>query len=319
MSGSYRLRLLRRRLVQFIPVVLLSTVIVFGLMQLVPGDPAVTLAGDYATPERIQELRASYGFDRPLWEQYAVWLGNAVQGDLSTSLLSREEVTTLIRDRFPATILIAGGAVLLSLLIGVPLGMLAATRARTPVDAAVTGLSSLGVAVPNFWLAMILVAIVALNWQLLPATGAVPITQDPLDAIRYAILPALALAANGIAEVARQVRSALLEVLGSEYVRTLRAKGLPAWRIFWLHGLKNIGIPLLTVTGLLINRMLGATVVIEAVFAVPGIGSLMVHSAINKDFPVVQGVVFVMVIIVILTNLLIDLAYTLLDPRVGEK
>lgn len=316
MSGNARF--LWRRLSQFLPVILLATIVVFGLVQLIPGDPAVTLAGEFATKERIEEVRRLYGLDRPLMVQYGAWLWDALHGDLSQSLLSSRPVADLIIDRFPATLIVVVGAVLLSLAVGIPLGMAAATRARSRFDAAVMAFSSFGVALPSFWLAMVLVYWVALSWQLLPATGSVPFSSAPGDAIAHAILPAIALAAAGIAEVSRQVRSALIEVLASDYIRTLRAKGLRRWRILWQHGLKNIGVTLLTVVGLLINRLLGATVVIEAVFAIPGIGSLLVHAAINKDFAVVQGVVLVMVLIVICLNLIVDFLYAAIDPRVAR-
>ena len=311
--------LIGRRLIQIGPVVVLATLVVFSLLQLVPGDIAITLAGENATDARVAEIRKLYGLDQPFYVQYAQWLWNALHGDLSRSILSGEPVLDSILRRFPNSLLIVGCALLLSLLIGVPLGIIAATRPGSRVDALVTSIASLGVAVPNFWLAMILVAIFALTWNWFPATGAAPLSPDPLKALRHAALPSLALAAGGVAEVARQLRSSLVEVLGSQYVRTLHAKGLSPTLILWKHGLKNVGVNLLTVIGLLVNRLLGATVVIEAVFAIPGVGSMVVYAAIHKDFPVIQGVVLAMVLIVITMNLLIDVLYTVLDPRVSHK
>ncbi len=319
MSILRHARLIRRRVLQIVPVIMLATFVVFGLLQLVPGDIAVTLAGENATDARIAQIRQSYGLDRPFLVQYASWLWNAVHLDLSRSYLSNEPVLDQILHRFPTTLLIVGGALLISLLVGIPLGILAATRAGSRVDTVVTSLASLGVALPNFWLAMILVATFALSWNWFPATGSVALGRDPSKAILHATLPALALAAGGIAEVARQLRSALIEILSAQYVRTLHAKGLSPGAILWKHGLKNVSVTLLTVIGLLVNRLLGATVVVEAVFAIPGMGSLIVHAAIHKDFPVVQGVVLSMVVIVICLNLLIDLLYTILDPRVALR
>lgn len=319
MFTKERRRLISRRLLQIIPVIVLATFVVFGLLHLVPGDAAITLAGDNATDERIAEIRQQYGLDRPFLEQYGSWLWNAAQGDLSQSLLSREPVLESIMRRFPNTLLVVGGALLLSLLIGIPLGIAAATRPGTWLDSFVTGVASLGVAVPNFWLAMILVATFSLSFNWFPATGSVPLATDFWKSIHHAVLPAVALAAGGIAEVARQLRGTLVEILSSQFVRTLHAKGLSPAAILWKHGLKNVSVNLLTVIGLLINRLLGATVVIEAVFAIPGMGGLIVYAAIHKDFPVVQGVVLAMVIIVILVNLIIDILYTVLDPRVGQK
>jgi peptide/nickel transport system permease protein len=313
-----RWRWIGNRLLQILPVIVLATFIVFSLLQLVPGDPAVTLAGDSATPQRVAEIRQLYGLDKPFLVQYATWLGHAAQGDLSKSLLSGEPVRDTILHRLPNTLLIVAGSLLLSLLAGVPLGVAAAIRPESRLDRFVTFLSSLGVAVPSFWLAMMLVSVFALSLHWLPATGAASLIEDPWDAIRHAILPSIALSAGGIATIAQQLRSALGEVLSSQNVRTLRAKGLSSAAILWKHGLKNVSVPLLTVTGLLINRLLGATVVIEAVFAIPGTGSLVVNAAIGKDFPVVQGVVLTMVVLVIVVNLVIDGLYTFLDPRVSR-
>ena len=313
-----RWRWIGSRLLQIVPVIVLATFIVFGLLQLVPGDPAVTLAGDSATPQRIADIRRLYGLDKPFIVQYGTWLGHAAEGDLSKSLLSGEPVRDSIVNRLPNTLLVVTGALCLSLLIGVPLGIAAALRPGSRLDHFITALSSLGVAVPSFWLAMMLVSVFALSLHWLPATGAVSIFEDPWGALRHAVLPSIALCAGGIATIAQQLRSALAEVLASQNVRTLRAKGLPSTSILWKHGLKNVSVPLLTVTGLLINRLLGATVVIEAVFAIPGTGSLVVNAAIGKDFPVVQGVVLTMVVLVIVVNLVIDGLYTFLDPRVSQ-
>ena len=312
-----RWRLVLWRAAQVIPVVILATLVVFLLLHLVPGDPAVMLAGENATDKHIAEIRHLYGFDQPILVQYLHWLANAARGDLSHSLISSESVRTSILQHFPPTLLIVDLAMALSIAVGVPLGIVAAMRQGSSLDAAVTSLASLGVALPNFWLAMILVGVFALQFHLLPATGAAALTRDPLSALRHAILPAVALSAGGIAEVVRQLRSALLEVLSSQFVRTLYAKGLSPRLILWKHVLRNVGVTLLTVLGILFNRLLGATVVVEAVFAIPGMGSLIVQAAIAKDFPVVQGVVLAMVLLVIVTNLLIDVLYSLLDPRIS--
>jgi peptide/nickel transport system permease protein len=313
------LRFIGRRVLQFVPVVLLATIVVFGLIQLIPGDIAITLAGENASAARIEEIRVLYGLDHSFIARYWTWLTGVAQGNLSQSLLASKPVLDLILERFPATLLVVAGAISLSLVVGVPLGVVAAVRARGPVDTVVMAMSSVGVALPNFWLAMILVYWLSLTWNLLPATGMPSIADDPGDAVRHAVLPAIALGASGVAEVARQVRSALVDVLTSDYVRTLRAKGLARWRVLWQHGLKNIGVTLLTVISLLINRLLGATVVVEAVFAIPGIGSLLVYSAINKDFAVIQGIALTLVLIVILVNLATDILYLAVDPRIGRR
>jgi peptide/nickel transport system permease protein len=291
--------------------------VVFGLLKLVPGDIAVTLAGDNATDARIAEIRVLYGLDQPFLVQYGQWLWKAAHGDLSQSLLSGEPVLVSIARCLPNTLLIVAIALSLALLIGVPLGMLAASRPGTWVDGTVMTVASVGVAVPNFWLAMLLVALFALQLNWLPATGSAPFLADPVLSIKHALLPGLALAAGGVAEIARQLRSALMEILSSQAVRTLHAKGLSPTRILWQHGLKNVALNMITVVTLLANRLLAATVVVEAVFAIPGMGNLIVNGAIHRDFPVVQGVVFAMVLIVITLNLLADVLYRIVDPRVS--
>jgi peptide/nickel transport system permease protein len=311
--------LIGRRLLQVIPIVVFATFVVFSLLHFVPGDPALALAGDYATKERIEEINRLYGFDRPLIVQYGVWLWHVVNGDLGVSLLSNSKVLDLILQRMPNTILIAAYALVIAMIVGVSLGVLAATRVGSRLDAAITSVASLGVALPSFWLAILLVVALSLNLHLFPATGARAFTADPAGALRHATLPAIALSTAVIAELARQVRSALIEVLSSQYIRTLRAKGLGPIAILWKHGLRNISVTLLTLVGLLVNRLLSGAVVIEAVFAIPGAGSLVAYSAINKDFPVVQGVVLVFVIMIIVINLLVDILGALLDPRVVQE
>jgi peptide/nickel transport system permease protein len=317
MLTAARRRVIRRRLIQAVPVLVLATLVVFGLLKLMPGDIAITLAGENATEARIAEIRALYGLDRPFLVQYGSWLFNALQGDLAKSLASGEAVVVSIGRSFPNTLLIVVLAMAVALTMGLLLGMLAASRPDSLLDRFVTSIASLGIAVPNFWLAMILVSWLALEFGWFPATGAVALAQDPLKALHHAILPALALAGGGMAEVSRQLRSSMVEYLSSPPVRTLHAKGLSPASILWKHGLKNVGVNLITVATLLFNRMLAATVVVEAVFAIPGMGGLIVNGALTRDLPVVQGVVFVMVLVVITVNLIADVLYTVLDPRIG--
>jgi peptide/nickel transport system permease protein len=304
------------RLLQALPVILLATFIVFSLLKLVPGDIAVTLAGDNATETRIAEIRQLYGLDRPFLLQYGAWLGKAVQGDLSQSLLTGEKVSTSIGRAFPNTLLIVVIAPVLALATGIPMGIVAAVKPNGWLDKSVSLVASVGVAIPGFWLAMILVAEISLRLNWLPATGAKSFAA--WQAIEHALLPGIAIAAYGMAEVARQLRGSLLEVLSSQYVRTLHAKGLSTTRILWQHGLKNVSVNLFTIISLLVNRMLAATVVIEAVFAIPGLGSLIVRGAIQRDFPIVQGVVLTMVVVVIVVNLIADLLCAAVDPRIEQ-
>ncbi|MGE4325463.1 MAG: ABC transporter permease [Pseudodonghicola sp.] len=319
MLNTLQRKMLRRRLIQAVPVLLLATFSVFMLLKLLPGDVAITLAGENATQERIEEIRQLKGLDRPLVVQYGAWLWGAVQGDLSTSLLSGEPVSTTLARVFPNTLFIVIYAIGLSVAVGVPMGLLAASRAGGLADRLVMVLSSVGVALPNFWIAMIFVVIFALNRAWFPATGFVSPFENPLEAIRYATLPAVALAASGMAEVARQLRSSLVEILHSQYFRTLHAKGLPFRSILWKHGLRNVSVNLLTVISLLVNRTLAATVVVEVVFAIPGMGNTIVNATLQRDFPVVQGAVLIMVLTVITVNLITDILYSVLDPRIAQR
>ena len=315
MLSTARLRLIGWRVLQTIPVLLLVTLFAFLLLHLSPVDPAVLLAGENPTPAQVDLIRRLNGFDQPMAVQYGRWLWHVLQGDLSVSSLSREPVATTIANKLPETLLIVFYSMAISLTVGVPLGIGAAARPHSLTDRIATAVASFGVAVPYFWIAMVLVLTFSLRLGWFPATGAVAFSVDPLAAIRAATLPAVALSMSGIAEIVRQVRAALLEVLGSTYVRTLRAKGLRPSAILWRHGLKNVGVTLVTVVGLVFNRKLGATVVIETVFAVPGTGSAVVFATVNKDFAVVQGIILVFALIVVAVNLATDMLYAVLDPR----
>ena len=310
-------RLLGLRILQILPVVILATFVVFSFQQLLPGDPATVLAGESPTPERIAQVREQFGLDKPFFQQYGAWLWRVVHGDFSKSLMNTAEVADLIVTRLPVTLMIAGLAMVMTVAIGIPLGLMAVVKEGSILDAALSALGSLGVALPTFWLSMILVTIFAMKLGFFPVSGMVSPVNQPLEALQYAMLPALSLAAAAIAELTQQVRSAMLEFLASQHVRTLRAKGMTEAQILWRHGLKNISVTIITVMGLIANRLLGTTVVIESVFAIPGLGSLIAEAARSNDYTVIQGVVLVMVVMVIVLNLLVDIACAILDPRVS--
>ena len=316
MTRRERQKLIGKRILQVVPVLLLVTFFSFLLLHLSPVDPALLLAGENPTESQIAEIRQLHGLDQPMVVQYGKWLLNVLHGDLSISILSREPVATTIASKFPATLLIVVYGMLIAVAVGAPLGIWAAAKPGSYADTIATAVASFGVAVPYFWVAMVLVLVFALQLGWFPATGAIPFSKDPLGAIQAATLPAIALSLSGIAEIVRQLRASLIEVLSSNYVRTLRAKGLSSSAILWRHGLRNVGITLVTVIGLVFNRKLGATVVIETVFAIPGTGSAVIFATINKDYAVVQGIILVFALIVVTVNLLTDLAYVLLDPRV---
>jgi peptide/nickel transport system permease protein len=309
-------RVLLQRVAVLVPTLLLASFVVFMLLQLVPGDPAVTIAGEQATVEQLAEIRDRLGLNDPLLLQYWHWLTDAVHGNLGTSLTSGEGVVDAIQRTLPPTLHIVIGGLVVAALLGVPAGVAAGRRANTPTDTAIASASSAGVAMPSFWLGLILVSVFALRLDWLPATSFVSITEDPVEAIKHLILPAVAIGVVGAAEIARQLRAVMIEILATDHVRTLRAKGLSERRIVWRHALKNAAVPLLTIIGLQVNRFLGATVVIEAVFGISGLGTLVINATQKHDFPIGQGVILVLVLVVIFTSFVVDISYRIFDPRI---
>lgn len=305
-----------RRLAIAIPTLLLASIMVFLLLKLAPGDPALAYAGEFATEERIAEVREQLGLDLPLWEQFANWATDVVQGDLGTSLQSDVPVWDLVRRALPASLHLTIAAFLFAVVFGATAGILAAQREGTKSDLVLTSFATMGISIPNFWLGMVLVTYLGLSLGWFPAIGFVPITEDPFESIRSLVLPAITLGSGPAAEIMRQVRSAMIVARGSDSRRTLVAKGVKAWRITWIHSLKNAAVPIVTVAGIMFNRILGATVIIELVFGVNGLGSVVVAAVNSRDYPVIQGVVLFMAIVVLVVNLLVDLSYRLLDPRI---
>jgi peptide/nickel transport system permease protein len=310
------LRLLGTRLLAVIPTLLFASFVIFGLQHIGPADPATVVLGENATEERIAEVREQLGLNDPLVVQYGKWVGDIAQGDLGQSIIGSERVASTIGRALPTTLQLVLCGVLISVLVGIPLGVLAATRANRKIDTAVTSGSAVGVSVPNFWLALVLVTIFAINWRLLPARGFVGFREDFFEGVRHTLLPALVVSSSGIAIVTRQVRGAMIEALSADAVRTHRAKGLSRRSIIWKHAMRNSAVTIITVVGLLVNTTLGATVVVESVFAIPGMGSRIIAAANARDFPVIQGVVLVYVLLVLLINLIIDIAYRVIDPRI---
>ena len=309
-------RMLLGRIGALVPTVVLVSFVVFLLLHLAPGDPSTTLAGESATAQQIREIRHRLGFDKPVLVQYWRWLSDAVRGNLGTSLITHESVTAAIERTLPTTLQLVTGALAVAVLLGLLAGVAAARHANSAADSLISSASSAGAAMPSFWLGIVLVSFFALRLHWLPATGYVGITQAPGQAVRHLVLPAIALGLVGAAEIARQLRGVLIEILDSDHIRTLRAKGLSERRVVWLHGMKAAAVPLVTIIGLQVSRLLGATVVVEAVFGINGIGTLVAQAAQNRDYPAVQGVVIVMALIVISVNFLVDVSYRFLDPRI---
>jgi peptide/nickel transport system permease protein len=305
-----------RRLVQMVPVLLLVSLVVFSLLHLTPGDPATTMLGQEATPEAVAALRERLGLDQPLPVQYVRWLASVLRGDLGRSIRTNQPVTEAILERLPVTVQLSAMSILIALMIAIPVGIISALRRNTALDSGATTLALLGVALPNFLLAILLIYLFSIQLRWLPPIGYVPLWEDPGENLRRMIMPALTLGTALAAIIMRLTRSSLLEVLEQDYVRTARAKGLTESRMVRVHALKNSLIPVVTIVGLQIGGLLGGTVITETIFALPGIGRLIVDSIFRRDFPLVQGAVLFVAVAFLVTNLLVDLLYAFLDPRI---
>lgn len=309
-----------RRLLAVVPLLVIVTLLVFSLILLLPGDPAIALVGlDNVTDEKLAAVRERLGLDRPIAVQYGRWLVRLLHGDLGTSFRTSEPVAEAIAHRLPVTLGLSVAATLFGLLVGCPLAIVAAYRRGSMLDGLARGVAALGVAVPNFWLGSMLVLAMALHLRWLPATGYASLLEEPWTAAWHMVLPTLTLGASAVAEVTRQLRSGLLETLALDYVRTARAKGLGEPAVVGRHALRNALIPIVTVAALTINRIIGATVVVESIFAIPGLGRLNLESVLNRDFPTLQGAVLVMSLIVIAINFVSDIAYGWIDPRIRYR
>lgn len=305
-----------RRLLSMIPILIIVSVIVFALGQLIPGDPAVALAGEQASAELIEQIRQQLGLDRPLWEQYGSWLAGAATGDLGNSLQTGRSVTTEVLGSLPKTLFLVFASLIVAVVVGGTLGTIAAVRPHSVADRIVSALASFFVSVPSFVFALVLVAVFSIGLGVLPATG-FRLPQDGLgDAIRFVLLPSIALGLGSAGEFAFQVRSAVRASLGSESTLALQSRQISRGSIIFKHGLRNAAIPLTTVLALIFNHILGAAVVVEIIFAIPGIGALAVSAVTNSDLPMIQGVVIVFAVLTLLANLISDLLYGILDPRV---
>jgi ABC-type dipeptide/oligopeptide/nickel transport system permease component len=305
-----------RRLVQAIPVVFLSTVGVFLLLHLVPGDPAVALAGSDATPEVLHAMRRELGLDQPLPVQYGLWVGRVIQGDLGRSYASKLPVGEQIAQRIPATLELTIAGLLLALLISIPTGILAAVRERGPADWLVSSFNAFAIAVPNFWFGILMILLFGLALGWLPPSGRGDFGRDPVGALQFLLLPAVTLALNQSAILSRFVKSSMLEVMHEDFVRTARAKGLREWLVVQRHVLRNALVPVATVLGIQFGRLLGGAIVVESVFAWPGVGRLILQGIGNRDYTIVQGTLLLLVVTFVVVNLITDLAYGLLDPRI---
>jgi peptide/nickel transport system permease protein len=310
--GTYILR----RLLQSIPVIFFSTFVVFLVIHLIPGDAAAVLAGPNASPEALAAIRKDMGLDQPLLLQYAFWLGHLLQGDLGKSTLSGQPIIKLLQARAPATLELTVAAMLLSMLIAIPLGILSATHVRGRLEWLISTVQSLWLAIPNFWAGILAIIFFSLVLRWLPPGGRVADGNDIGGSIKSLILPATTLSLYLAAGLSRFVKFNLLEVFFDDFVRTARAKGLDDSAVTYRHALRNAMLPVITILGVQFASLLGGTVIIEAVFSWPGVGGMMLDGIANRDYGVVQGGLLLLVLIFIVINLLVDLTYALVDPRI---
>jgi len=309
-------RYLLRRLFYVIPMIFVVTLVVFSLVLLIPGDPVLVLLGENATEEKIIQLKQQLGLDKPIIEQYVTWLCHAIQGDLGRSIFTGQLVSEAVFDRLAVSLQLVVSAIFIAIVVGMFLAILSIYYAGSWIDYVVRFISTLGVAVPHFLFAMILVVFFSLKLNWLPSTGFTSIAESPGAFFRDIALPAFSLSIGGIAIITRHLRSALMETLDADYIRTAYSKGVSRWQALMKHALQNAKLPVVTTIGLMFGNTLGATVVIETIFAIPGLGQLAVGAILQRDFIMVQGVVLVMFTMVVIINFLTDIVYALLDPRI---
>ena len=307
------------RLLQAIPILILVSLIAFGIIYLIPGDAAVVIGGPSATPEELAQIRQNLGLAQPLHIQILTFYAHLFQGDLGRSLTLGIPVVDALLARSPITIGIAIYSLVLTILIGLGTGMLAALNHNRWIDQAATLFALLGVSLPNFWLALVMIVLFSVHLGWLPTGGYVPFSTDPIGWFRSATLPAVALALMQAGLLTRITRSTMLEVLNQDYIRTARAKGLPEWVVVGRHALANVMMPIVTMIGLVLSVLLSGSIVIETIFGVPGIGSLLGSAISNRDYPMIQGGLLFVTTALLLLNIVIDLLYTSLDPRIRVR
>lgn len=305
-----------RRLVQLPIVLLFLSVIVFGVLRLIPGDPTAIRLGMETTEEGREQVRREMGLDRPIVVQYGIWLRDVATGDFGTSWVSRQSVSALIRQKLPATVTLAVASLTIGVLIAIPAGIIAGAKAHSWLDSVISTAALAGVATPTFWFGIMLILILGVRLQWLPPSGYVPLTEDPVECLKRLFMPALALGTSLAAPLSRFMRSGMLDVLSADYIRVARAKGLRERSVILGHAVRNALLSVVTVLGLQFGNLLGGTVIIEQVFEWPGIGLLILSAINHRDYGIVQGVVLFAALTFILVNLLVDVIYVYIDPRI---
>ena len=305
-----------RRLLATIPVMVVVALFVFFLLHLTPGDPAAVIAGDDASPQEIEGVRRKLGLDRPIWEQFGVWIWSLLNGDLGTSIFSNLPVTTLVAQRLEPSLVLALSTLLVAIVFAIPMGVLAAWKARTIIDRIVMGFSVLGFAVPVFLVGYLLIYIFAIELRWLPVQGYRPLSQGIDQTARSIVLPAFALGMVYMALIARITRASMLEVLSEDYIRTAHGKGVSSRSVLLRHALKNAAVPIVTIIGIGLALLISGVVITETVFNIPGLGRLTVDAILKRDYPIIQGLIILFAGAKVLVNLMIDLSYTFFDPRI---
>jgi peptide/nickel transport system permease protein len=310
------LTFLIRRILSAVPVLFVVTLVTFGIMWLVPGDISAEIAGADASAADLEAIRQRLGLDRPLWERAIAWYGNLLRGDLGHSYLLNRSVSDAVLERLPVTLSLAALALVLATIMGVLLGILAAVRHNTWLDQGAMVGALVGLSIPDFWFGIVMIVLfgVWLGW--LPTGGFVPLSEDPVGWARSMVLPAFTLAITQMGVIARMTRSAMLDVLGQDYIRTARAKGMRRRNVIFRHGLRNAMIPIVTVVGVITGVLLSGAVVIETVFSLPGVGRLIIGAIQRRDFPIIQGGLLITACVFVFVNIVVDLLYAWFDPRV---
>jgi peptide/nickel transport system permease protein len=311
--------LILNRVLIAIPTLLIVSMLVFALQHALPGDPFLVIAGEERDPETIARLRALYRMDDPVVVQYFAWLGQVAQGEFGRSLRTGEPVLGLVAQKLPVTLQLAVAAMIVALAIGLPAGILAAVRKGGAVDYAASTVALAGLSIPNFWLGIMLILLISVEWGLLPASGYVPFFSDPIGAIETLIMPAFVLGTGLAAFIMRHTRSAMLEVMRADYIRTARAKGLEESVVINRHALRNALAPVITLSTILFGELLAGAVLTEQVFTIPGFGKLIIDAVFNRDYGVVQGVVLCTAIGFIVMNLVADVLYIVVNPRLRGR
>ncbi len=305
-----------RRLLSMLPVMVLVALFVFLLLHIAPGDPAAIIAGDNATPDNIAQIRKALGLDEPIWKQFLVWVSSLVRGDLGRSMFWNDPVTTLIAQRAEPTLSLALTTLIFAIVIAITLGVTAAAKAGTAIDRIVMGFAVIGFSVPVFVVGYLLIFVFAIYLKWLPVQGYTPLSEGVLPWLRNLVLPSIALGLVYVALIARITRATMLDVLAEDYMRTARAKGVAPRHMLLKHALKNAAVPIVTVIGIGVALLIGGVVITETVFNIPGVGRLVVDAIARRDYPIIQGVIMVFSGIYVLVNLVVDMSYTLLDPRI---